>query len=190
MKLFRHCVIQRLIPSPHTHTPSAAPLHLWRQTCCIINLLHKHTALNQQMSNASKSPPYLPPLQTRREKSQIRPVHMTCALVLAWVSLYLTPINCPQEYKKRENSCSYLWSWTHNGSLIKLEGRPAAKAANPITSLHLLARNLIRFLIQLSAWSWAELARPGHCCLCPRPRAGEELPRWPWRKNTICWLSG
>ncbi len=89
--------------------------------------------------------------------------------------LSLSPTNCPKEgKKKRENSRSHLWSWTHNGSLIKLEGCPAAKAANPITSLHLLARNLIRFLIQLSAWSWAELARPGHCCLCPLLRELEK----------------
>ncbi len=91
------------------------------------------------------------------------------------LSLCLTPTNCPKEEKKeRENYRSHLWSWTHNGSLIKLEGCPAAKAANPITSLHLLARNLIRFLIQLSAWSWAELARPGHCCLCPLLRELEK----------------
>lgn len=122
------------------------------------------------MSNSSQSPPYLSALQPLREKSQTRPTCATRALVQGCGSLCLTPINHPKEEKnkkKRENSRSHLWSWTHNGSLIKLEGCPAAKAANPITSLHLLARNLIRFLIQLSAWSWAELARPGHCCLCP-----------------------
>lgn len=157
-----------------THKPSAAPLHLWRQTCCI-NLLYYHTALNQQMSNASHSPPHLSALQPLREKSPNRPMRTTRALVQGHVSLCLTPINHPKERKKeRENSRSHLWSWTRNGSLIKLEGCPAAKAANPITSLHLLARNLIRFLIQLSAWSWAELARPGRCCLCPLLRELEK----------------